>query len=358
VAIQSGLVSEIVRDCYGKPKQIVIKKGDASSVNIHTLNDYDALVAVGLLSFIKERPYNMAINPEDKRKLVINAMNSAPNQADAKALCKQCFRQMQLAYRCLKDSLPEVYFFCKAGERIFWEHLGVENIIEVSGGHPAGNASVHLAALGMENEQVWTLRAVHLAMMGDFLEHRQLPSHRWVSVTGHDVEDGFYYLPIGCNTNELKKLCCENNLMVFGDLLTGRVGNALASDCAEIVFIRNEEKGLPLCSWLTPRFSVYAKFLNPILKLSKKVNFSTQVHGGERAMVFNNIYDKVMPLDIKMDFLVRALLKKDLSEALSLGLSEIVPEDVALCEFLCPSKLPLQQLVKDAQLRIVLGEVR
>ena len=58
-----------------------------------------------------------------------------------------------------------------------------------------------------------------------------------------------------------------------------------------------------------------------------------------------------MPLNIKVDFLLKSIMANDIDEAVSLGLLEVVPEDLALSEYLCPSKLPLQKMVADALLQ-------
>jgi Na+-transporting NADH:ubiquinone oxidoreductase subunit A len=70
--------------------------------------------------------------------------------------------------------------------------------------------------------------------------------------------------------------------------------------------------------------------------------------GGERAIIMSGEYDKVLPMDILPEYLIKAMIVKDLDKMEALGAFEIAPEDVALCEFVCTSKLPLQQIVRDS----------
>jgi len=71
----------------------------------------------------------------------------------------------------------------------------------------------------------------------------------------------------------------------------------------------------------------------------------TNMHGEERALVLTGNYDKVMPLNIMVDFLIRAILANDTDEAIALGILETDPEDFALCDVICPSKVEIQELI-------------
>jgi Na+-transporting NADH:ubiquinone oxidoreductase subunit A len=71
----------------------------------------------------------------------------------------------------------------------------------------------------------------------------------------------------------------------------------------------------------------------------------TNLHGEERAMVLTGYYDKVMPLNIMVDFLIRAVLAGDTDESIALGILETDPEDFALCDVICPSKIEVQELI-------------
>jgi Na+-transporting NADH:ubiquinone oxidoreductase subunit A len=59
-------------------------------------------------------------------------------------------------------------------------------------------------------------------------------------------------------------------------------------------------------------------------------------------------YDKVLPMDIYPEFLIKAMIAGNIDKMEALGAYEIAPEDVALCEFVCTSKLPLQKIVRDS----------
>jgi len=71
------------------------------------------------------------------------------------------------------------------------------------------------------------------------------------------------------------------------------------------------------------------------------------MHGEERAFVVTGEYDKFIPMDIFPQHLLRAVMIGDIEKMEQLGIYEIVPEDFAIAEVACTSKLPLQQIVRD-----------
>ena len=69
------------------------------------------------------------------------------------------------------------------------------------------------------------------------------------------------------------------------------------------------------------------------------------VKGGERHMIMSGEYDKVFPMDIMPEYLIKAIIAGDIDRMEALGIYEVAPEDFALCEFVCSSKMELQRIV-------------
>jgi Na+-transporting NADH:ubiquinone oxidoreductase subunit A len=57
------------------------------------------------------------------------------------------------------------------------------------------------------------------------------------------------------------------------------------------------------------------------------------------AIVPSGSYENVTPLDIEPTYLLRAIAVDDVEEAEKLGCLELDEEDLALCTFVCPSKI-------------------
>jgi Na+-transporting NADH:ubiquinone oxidoreductase subunit A len=101
------------------------------------------------------------------------------------------------------------------------------------------------------------------------------------------------------------------------------------------------EKKESFMGWLYPGFRLYSLTNTFISKFIPRTRyrFSTCLHGGVRAIVPIESYEKVMPLDLLPTYLLRALAVQDIDEAENLGCLELVEEDLALCSFVCPSKI-------------------
>jgi Na+-transporting NADH:ubiquinone oxidoreductase subunit A len=73
----------------------------------------------------------------------------------------------------------------------------------------------------------------------------------------------------------------------------------------------------------------------------------TNTHGEERPFVVTGVFEKVLPMDILPTYLFKAIVTEDFEEMEELGLYEVIEEDVALCEFVDPSKNEIQGLVRN-----------
>ena len=100
---------------------------------------------------------------------------------------------------------------------------------------------------------------------------------------------------------------------------------------------------------LSPKkFSIYRVFTSHWLTSKKKpVKLDAKINGGERAIVMSGEYDKMLPMDIYAEFLIKAIIAGDIDKMEKLGIYEIAPEDFALAEFADTSKLELQRIVRE-----------
>ena len=70
------------------------------------------------------------------------------------------------------------------------------------------------------------------------------------------------------------------------------------------------------------------------------------MHGEERAYVVTGAYEKVFPMNIFPLQLVKAIMIEDIELMENLGIYEVSPEDFALCEFTCTSKMEVQSIIR------------
>jgi len=58
------------------------------------------------------------------------------------------------------------------------------------------------------------------------------------------------------------------------------------------------------------------------------------------------VYEKVLPMDIMPMQLLKSIMINDIDKMEQLGIYEVAPEDFALCEYVCPSKIEIQSFIR------------
>ena len=99
----------------------------------------------------------------------------------------------------------------------------------------------------------------------------------------------------------------------------------------------------PLRSGLFSASRTYFSWLTP----KKKYDMDTNLHGGVRAFLMNDVYGKVLPMDIFPVYLTKACIAGDIDKMEKYGIYEVLEEDLALCEYVCPSKIDIQAIISD-----------
>jgi Na+-transporting NADH:ubiquinone oxidoreductase subunit A len=104
------------------------------------------------------------------------------------------------------------------------------------------------------------------------------------------------------------------------------------------------------------KFSFYKTFGSKLFP-GKDYLLDTNFHGGERAFVMTGQYEQVVPMDIYPMQLFKAILAEDIDMMENLGIYEVAEEDFALCEYICPSKIEIQSIVRKG-LDLMVREMR
>ena len=143
----------------------------------------------------------------------------------------------------------------------------------------------------------------------------------------------------------------DETRFISGDILTGsNVGeNGYIGYYADQVTLVREGTERELFGWIRPlrykQFSTdrcYFSWLTP----GRKYDMDTNLHGGPRAFLVNDAYyAKVLPMDIYPIYLVKACLAGDIDKMEKFGIYEVLPEDLALCEYVDPSKNNIQDII-------------
>ena len=110
--------------------------------------------------------------------------------------------------------------------------------------------------------------------------------------------------------------------------------------------------------WLMPglkKYSISNTFLSKIIS-NKKSKLDTKLNGSIRSIIPMGIWDKVLPMNIYAEFLIKSIIAKDIDMMEKLGIYESSPEDFALCSFVCQSKVEVSSIIQDG-LNLVESEI-
>jgi Na+-transporting NADH:ubiquinone oxidoreductase subunit A len=111
-----------------------------------------------------------------------------------------------------------------------------------------------------------------------------------------------------------------------------------------------DPKFLLTAGWLSPgldKFSLSKSYPTWLLPKSKEFVMDTNTGGEERAFVVTGQYEPVFPFDIYPVQLIKSIMANDIDAMEKLGIYEVAPEDFALCEYACTSKIDVQDIVRE-----------
>ena len=226
------------------------------------------------------------------------------------------------------------------------------------GPNPAGNVGVqinHVAPV-VKGETVWTIGAEAVIFIGRLFNSGRVDLTRTVAVTGSEVlKPAYCKLKVGAlltnvfagNVTKGKEL-----RYISGNVLTGKQvkpNGFLGAFDSQLTVIPEGDDIHEMLGWIMPRFnqfSVNRSYFSWLMGNKKEYVLDARIKGGERHMIMSGEYDKVFPMDILPEFLIKAIIAGDIDRMEALGIYEVAPEDFALCEFVDSSKLELQRIVR------------
>ena len=230
----------------------------------------------------------------------------------------------------------------------------------MEGPHPAANVGVQINHVKPINkgEVVWTVNPADVIMIGRLFNKGVADFSRLVAITGSETtERGYIKTIAGCTIESLVKGKILNNnehvRIISGNVLTGtKVLNDgyLGAYDNQITIIPEGDDTHEFLGWGVPGFGKYStshSYLTWLSGKNKEYVIDARIKGGKRAMIMSNEYDKVFPMDIYPEYLLKAIIAFDIDKMENLGIYEVAPEDFALCEFVDTSKIEIQKIVRN-----------
>lgn len=323
----------------------------------------DSLLESGLFSFFRRRPYDLLADPMHLPACIfVKAIESAPFLPSAEMQVQRDLDAFEYGLTLLSQ-IAQVHIACKRGSLFRDFEKPSKGILShtFSGPHPVANASLHIEhihPIRSAKDLVWTIKACDVLRIGHFFKRNTLMDQRVVSLGGAAVlpqERGFYLLRDGMHLQDFlaTKLCKKAHVCIRGDVLSGnrcQLGDFLGFYDASLSVLLEAEKR-ELFSFLRPGFqknSASRAYISSFLGRCQNALKNNLKHGEARAFIDPEIYQRVMPLPIRVQVLLKAILVKDFDLAEKLGLLEVAGEDFALPAFVCPSKIEMLHIVENA----------
>ncbi len=362
----SGVLKQVVR---GEKRKILSFIIDPDGNQTHASNTIDisklsgddlqkALLSVGLWAFIRQRPYNIIAVPGSKPKAIfLSGFDTAPLAPNIEFILKDEKNALQAGINILKKlaNVP-IHVGLKANMPSIFEQIEGIEITYFSGPHPAGNVGVQIHHVNPINkgEVVWVIRPEDVVIIGRYALTGKYDVRRKIAIAGSQVQQPAYTeTMLGADIVSITQgnITGENNRFISGNVLTGRnvTINGFLGFFDRMISVIPEGNYYEFFGWAKPgfkKFSLSRTFFSWLFP-NKEYIIDTNYHGGERAYVITGQYEKVLPMDILPQHLVKAAIIKDIDLLEKLGIYEVVEEDLALCEFVCTSKIEVQKIIRE-----------
>ena len=361
----SGVVSAINRGEKRKLLNIAIEPDATQVYKQLTVVDVakaersaivEMLLESGLWTRIVERPYGIIANPDATPKAIfVSAFDSAPLAPDYNFILKEEKAAIEAGMAVLaRLTEGKVHLSARKGDEGFMAEVKGVEYHTFSGKHPVGNVGVQIHHIDRiaKGDIVWTVNIQDVAMIGRMVTTGKLDMSKTIAVAGSEVEKPCYKRVIaGAAVESIVGKVKDGVRIISGDVLTGVTtakDGYLAANANMVTLIPEGDK-YEFMGWAMPRFhrfSVSGSYFSWLFP-KKSYNLDTNTNGEERPFVVTGLYEKYLPMDVYVSYLLKACLTKDLDKMENLGLYEVLPEDLALCEFVDPSKINMQQVLRD-----------
>jgi Na+-transporting NADH:ubiquinone oxidoreductase subunit A len=333
---------------------------DLAQADRATLRSF--LMESGVWPLINQRPYDVVPDAsKDPRNIFVSTFDTAPLAPDLNFVVAGQEEAFQKGLDVLaKMTDGNVYLGldargAQAPAAAFTQASGVVKKW-FSGKHPVGNVGVqiHHTFPIVNDDVVWTVHVQTVITIGRLFLEGRFCADRIVAVTGAEVREPRYVKTyLGANIGELLKdgLSGDAVRIISGDVLSGarkEVKDFLNAQDDQVTVVR-EGDYYEMFGWLipgSPRPSLSRTYPNFVFP-DARFKADTNTHGEQRAFVVTGQYEDVLPMDIYPQQLMKSILVNDVERMEALGIKELSEEDIAICEFVCTSKQPLQQILRE-----------
>lgn len=361
---EKRVLQSIIIRVEGDEQRVFTRYARTSLAALSRETVQNQLLDSGLWTALRTRPFSKSPQPGSvPLAIFVTAMDTNPLSANPEPIILSHRAMFDAGLTVLTRLTPGKIHVCQAsGGKLGGHASGQVAFNEFAGPHPAGLPGTHIHFLEPVSlhKQVWHLNYQDVIAIGKLFVEGELWTERVIALGGPQVKHPrLIRTRLGASLEELTagELLDADNRVISGSILNGVHAHGTRAYLGRFhlqVSVLHEGGEKELFGWVMPgkdKFSITRTTLGHFLK-HKLFNFSTDTHGGERAMVPIGNYERVMPLDILPTLLLRDLLAGDTDSAQALGCLELDEEDLALCTYVCPGKYEYGPVLRDVLTRI------
>ena len=351
-------ILEVVVESDGKNESLNFKPGDPKSLRPEEVKE--KIMEAGLWPAIRQRPYAVVAKPQAEPKAIfISGFDTAPLAPDLDFVVKGQNKEFQAGIDALRKLTPgEIHLSLNAAYPASDVFTGVQNVSlhYFKGPHPAGLPGIQIHHIDAVNkgDTVWYVGPQHVIMIGRLFLTGKYDATRIIALAGSEIlKPRYFKLLAGSSIEPLVKdnLSTTNVRYISGNALTGtrlnKIGHLGYYD--SLITVLPEGDHYEMLGWIAPGFNKFSlsRSFPAWLTPNRHYRLDTNLQGGVRPFVLTGEYEKVLPMDLYPMQLLKAILVEDIEKMEALGIYEVGEEDFALCEFICPSKIELQSIIRE-----------
>ncbi len=364
----SGTVKAVVRGERRRVLSVSVEadeKQEYHDFGVHDANKMDGnavkqlLLEAGLFGYINQLPYAVSTNPATNPKgIFVSALRDMPLAADFEYELEGNEEAFKAGLKALSRIAP--LHLCVGAKQTAEALTNVEGVdLNVFDGPcPAGNVGVQVNHIDPVNrgEVVWTVDPTAVIFIGRLMLTGKVDLRKTIAIAGSQVNDPAYAdVLVGAQLADVLdgKLAANDHVrLINGNPLTGEratLDDFVGAHTSELTAIPEGDNKDEILGWILPRtkeFSVSRSYFSWLEGKKHEYDLDARIKGGKRHMIMSGEYDKVIPMDIYPEYLVKAIITGDIDKQEQLGIYEVSPEDFALAEFVDSSKLELQKIVR------------
>ena len=364
----TGQVNEIRRGERRVIQEVIIKVSEKEEYKSFKSGDplamsRDEIIQIlsesGMCPVIRQRPYSVVANTADHPKAIfISGFDTAPLAPDIDFIVKDKEIEFQKGIDALARLTEGKIHLCVDSRYPVCNTFANASKIElhrIRGPHPSGNVGIQIHHINPVNKGdiVWHISPQDTIRLGNLFINGKVDNTTTIALTGSEVKKPVYYKTLlGTSLPSILKgnITKGDVRVISGNVLTGTEVSAegFLGYYDNQVTVIPEGKKHEFLGWALPgfnKFSFYRAFWS-WLRPDAEYRIDTNMKGGTRAFVLTGQYEQVIPMDIFPMHLLKAILVEDIDRMEKLGIYEVAAEDFALAEFICPSKIEIQALIK------------